>query len=219
MAMIIGPGGLVYMGAQAAFGKLGGPLVVWDPRTNQVESHQHVIKDQSVISLTSANDLIIGGTTVHGGGGSHATQTQATLFIWDPVTKRTVFVRPVSASGITDLITSTDGLVYGFADDKLFAFDPGKRQLTITDQSIPDLIYNSMALGPDGCLWALSKEGIVMINPETHSARLVATAPEWISAGFAAQWPYLYYASGPRIYRYMIPSTTHCAPTIDPQKN
>jgi hypothetical protein len=208
MAMINGPGGKVYLGAQAEYGKLGGPLVVWDPTTNHVETYSHLVTDQSVISLTSVHGLIIGGTTIHGGGGSHATQTQATLFIWDTVTKRKVFETSVSASGITNLITTPEGQIYGFADGTLFMFDPTLHQLMMTTLSIPDLIYNSMTLGPEGWIWGLSTEGIFVIDPASKSAHLIAKPPEPITAGFAAQWPYLFYASGPRIYRYKLPLTT-----------
>jgi hypothetical protein len=176
-----------------------------------VETYPHLIRDESVISLTSTDGLIVGGTTVYGGGGSHKTQTQATVFIWDPSTKRVALESDINASTITDL-TSRMGLVYGFADDKLFMLDPQSHKIIMTNESIPDLIYNSVALAPDGCLWALSRDGIVMIDPAAQSARVRARPPEPITAGFAAQWPHLYYASGPRIYRYTLPTDAYCAP-------
>lgn len=206
MAMINGPDGRVYLGAQAEYGKLGGPLVMWDPTTNQVESYDHLVADQSVSSLTTAHSQIIGGTTIYGGGGSHETQTQATLFIWDPETQRRVFDIPVSASTITDLIAATEHRIYGFADGTLFVFEASKREVIMTTVSVPGLIYNSVTLGREGWVWGLSADGIFAIDPVRDSATLIARAPEPITAGFAAQWPYLYYASGPRIYRYTVPS-------------
>jgi outer membrane protein assembly factor BamB len=206
MAMINGPDGKVYLGAQAEYGKLGGPLVMWDLTTNQVESYDHLVTDQSVTSLTTAHGQIIGGTTIHGGGGSHETQTQATLFIWDPTIRRRVFDTPVSASSITDLIAATEDRIYGFADGTLFVFERSRRELMMTTASIPGLIYNSVTLGQDGWVWGLSADGIFAIDPVSGFATPIARAPEPITAGFAVQWPYLYYASGARIYRYTFPS-------------
>jgi outer membrane protein assembly factor BamB len=205
MAMINGPGGKVYVGAQAGYGKLGGPLIVWDPLTNQVESYPDLVPNQSVISLATTGELIVGGTTIYGGGGSHETQTQATLFIWDPLVKQRVFDITVSASSITDLIISAEGRIYGFADGTLFVFEPTLRQLTMTNVSIPNLIYNSVTLGPDGLIWGLSADNIFVLDPASNSTHVIAKPPEPITAGFAVQWPYLYYASGPRIYRYTLP--------------
>jgi hypothetical protein len=63
MAMLTGPGNKIYLGAMAGYGQLGGPLTVWDPATNHVESFHHVVKDQSVVSLAVANGMIVGGTS------------------------------------------------------------------------------------------------------------------------------------------------------------
>ncbi|MGH7230962.1 MAG: hypothetical protein ACREJU_06320 [Nitrospiraceae bacterium] len=207
IAMINGADGHVYVGAQADYGKLGGPLTVWDPATNQVEIYHHLIPDQSVVSLATVQGWVIGGTTIHGGGGSHETEEKATLFIWDPMTKQTIFRTPVNASTITNLIAASGDRIYGFADATLFVFEPTSRRLTMTSSLIPDLIYNSVALDPEGVIWGVSREGIFTIDPATDVAQLLANAPERITAGFAVQWPSLYYASGPKICRYEAPRT------------
>ncbi|HEU4682875.1 MAG TPA: hypothetical protein VFS39_00045 [Nitrospira sp.] len=204
MAMITGPDGKVYLGAQAEYGTLGGPLVIWDTATDHVESYPHFVRDQSVISLTSAQGVIIGGTTTQGGGGSHPTQSHATLFVWDAAGRRTLFETPVAGSAITDLVATPEGLVYGFADETLFRFDLTSHRLTLTTASVRGLIYNSMMVAPGGSIWGLSGEGIFTIDPASQSVRLIAKAPEPVTAGFALQWPFLYYASGPRIYRYRL---------------
>ncbi len=50
-AFIDGPDGKVYAGAIAGYGRLGGPLTIWDTATNTVEQFHHVVRDQSVNSL------------------------------------------------------------------------------------------------------------------------------------------------------------------------
>ncbi|HXH09122.1 MAG TPA: hypothetical protein VNP04_05055 [Alphaproteobacteria bacterium] len=209
MAMIEGPDNKIYIGALADYGKLGGPLTVWDPRTNEVESFPHVVQDQSVVSLTTALGLIIGGTSIRGGGGSHPTQTEAKLFLWNPSAKQKIFetVPVPGANDITDLIKAPGDLVYGIAaDSTLFAFDPKARKVTYTTP-LPfqgGVIYNSVALGVDGQIWGLAKEGIFAIDPLTHAVNLIAKPPEPITAGFAMLADSLYYASGPKIYRYSL---------------
>ena len=206
-AMIDGPGNLVYLGAVAGYGKLGGPLTVWNPETGGVEQYHHLVPDQSVISLAMWKDRIVGGTTVAGGGGSHPTQKEAKLFVWNPQTREKEFeFTPVAGAGsIDDLITAPNGLVYGVAHGMLFVFDPESR--TIKDRKplpFARTIYNSVALGPDGRIWGLTREGIFSIDTKTNQAVMEAKAPEKITGGFALRGGSVYFICGPSVYRYRI---------------
>jgi hypothetical protein len=208
MAMIAGPGGAVYLGAVSGYGKLGGPLTVWDPATNQVDSYLHLVRDQSVVTLATAGDYIAGGTSVGGGGGSRPTQTEARLFLWDPRSRQKLFeTAPVpGARELTDLLQAPNGLIFGIAGgETLFAFDATTRSVMHTAplpfRGVP---YNSVALGPDGGIWGLANRGVFRIDPTTREVRLVAEAPEPVTAGFALTGDRLYFACGANIYRYAL---------------
>jgi streptogramin lyase len=206
-AMIEGPENNVYLGAVAGYGKLGGPLTVWNTDTNKVEQFHHLIQDQSVISLAVWKDKIVGGTTVGGGGGSHPTQTEAKLFIWNPQTRQKEFdVVPVSgARSIDDLITTPAGLVYGIAGPDLFVFDPASRTVKLRKElPFSGTIYNSVALRPDGRIWGLTRTGIFVIDPKNNEVTLAAKAPEKITGGFAMHGNSIYFICGPAVYRYII---------------
>jgi hypothetical protein len=208
-AMITGPDNKIYLGAVAGYGLLGGPLTVWDVQNNHVESFPHVVKDQSVISLTAVNDLIVGGTTVRGGGGSRPTQREAKLFVWNPKNKQKLFetVPVPEARSITNLIAAPNGLVYGFAKNMLFVFDPMERKVVHTTKlPFQGAIYNSVGFGQDRQIWGLAHEGIFTINPQNNTIKLVDKAPEKITAGFALQGNNLYYASGSKVYSYTLPT-------------
>jgi len=199
MAMIAGPDGKIYIGAVAGYGLLGGPLSVWNPATNEVKSYPHVVKDQSVVSLTVAEGLIVGGTTIHGGGGSNPTQREAKLFLWDPQQSAKVFemVPVASAPEITDLITAPNGLVYGIAGgERLFVFDLRTRKVKASAllpfRGVP---YNSIGLAPDARMWGLSGEGIFVIDAQTEGARLIAKSTFPVTAGFGLQGSTIYYRS------------------------
>jgi len=209
-AMIEGPDHNVYLGAVAGYGKLGGPLTIWNTETNAVEQFHHLVPDQSVISLAVWKDRLVGGTTVGGGGGSHPTQKEAKLFIWNPQTKAKEFetIPVADARSIDDLIVTPKGMVYGIAAGTLFVFDPESR--TVKERKkLPfgGTIYNSVALGRDGRIWGLAKEGIFAIDTATNQARVVATAPEKITAGFAMRDDAIYFVSGPAVYRYRVEPT------------
>jgi outer membrane protein assembly factor BamB len=207
-AMIASGKGDVYLGSVAGYGYLGGPLTKWNSSSGQVESFPHTVQDQSVVTLCEANGLIIGGTTVIGGGGSHPTHKEAKLFVWDPVAKRRVFetVPVAGAKGIGDLITAPNGKVFGIAEgNTLFVFDPEQRQV-VHRAAVPfpisiDSTYNSIAVGFNKNLWGLCRKGIFMIDPNTYKVTLIAKSPEPITAGFVMSDRSIYFGAGPDVYR------------------
>ena len=206
-AMIAGADGLIYLGATAGYGKVEGPLTVWDSKRGTVRLYDGIVHDQSVISLAAWKDFVVGGTSPYGGGGSHPTQTEARLFVWNPKTAKVEFetVPVAGARHITDLITAPNGLVYGIAGSTLFAFDPQSKQV-VNRQKLPfsGMPYNSVALGPDGRIWGLAGEGIFAIDTKTNTASLVARSPEHITAGFDLRDGAIYFVSGSTVYRYMM---------------
>ncbi len=204
-AMINGPDGRVFIGAVSGYGLLGGPMTIWDPDSGSVISFPHIVKDQSVVSLAAYNNLIVGGTTISGGGGSFPTQTDAKIFIYDLTQKmKTAEVAPLPGAGtVNDLVTAPNGLVYGLVGRAMFTFDPTSALVKdLLPFSITGAIYNSLAVGPDGLLWGLCSSGVFTIDPATNTAVLVAKAPETITAGFAMDARGIYFASVSKIYRY-----------------
>jgi hypothetical protein len=207
-ALIEGPDGKVYAGAVSAYGKLGGPMAVWDTETNAVEQYPQLVQDQSVISLAAWKDLIAGGTTVGGGGGSHPTQKEARLFLWDPATRRKIFetVPVAGARSITDLIVAPGGLLYGIAGQTLFAFDPVSRDVKVRKElPFARPIYNAIAIGPDGNFWGLASEGIFQIDLKQNEGVLVAKAPQPVTAGFALKDGKIYFASKAEVWSWTLP--------------
>jgi streptogramin lyase len=206
-ALIDGPGGKAYVGAVSGYGKLGGPLTVWDVAGGKVEQHLQVIRDQSVITLAAWKKFIVGGTTTGGGGGSHPTQTSAKLFLWDTETRKVVYetVPVAGARGINDLVAAPNGLIYGIAGRSLFVFDPERREVR-QRVALPfgKTVSNSAAVGPDGRIWGLDRSGVFAIDLKTNQAVIVAAAPAPITAGFGLKGNAIYLVCGPDLYRYTI---------------
>jgi hypothetical protein len=203
--MIDGPDGKVYLGAVSGYGKLGGPLVVWNPQTGQVDPYPQLVTDESVVTLAAWKNLIVGGTMVGGGGGSHPTHKEAHIFLWDPASRTKIFETiPVpGASGINDLVLARNGLVYGIAHGTLFVFDPASR--TIKDRKALPFsggIYNSIAAGPDGKLWGLASQGIFRIDPATNETTVIAKSPKPLTGGFAMRDGAIYFVCGAEIWRW-----------------
>jgi streptogramin lyase len=215
-AMIQGPDAKVYIGAVAGYGQLEGPLVEWDPNGNSVQQISGIVRDQSIVSLTAWRSFIIGGTTINGGGGSHPTQKEAKLFVWNTTNRKLEFdIVPVpEAKNITDLIAAPNGKIYGIADGTMFVFDPGIRQITKTQKlsfSVANsnsiaigkgALYNCIGIGKDGNLWGLAEEGIFTIDLKTDTPSLVTQSPKKITGGFDIKDGAIYFVSDSEAYRY-----------------
>jgi streptogramin lyase len=204
-AMTTASDGKAYIGGQAGYGKLGGPLVIWSPDLNTTDVVADPIRDQSIVSLAAVDDLLVGGTTIDGGGGSTPTQSTAKLFLFDAATRSVVFsIEPSpNAHTVADLVLAPNGLVYGFADGKFFIFDPHSRQLLRVDSDASGTLLETDAIGvgPDGRIWGLFRQGIFSIDPATNALQMVVQAPDPITAGFVLDGQNLYYASESTIYR------------------
>lgn len=207
-AMVAGPGDKVYIGGVPGYGKVGGPLVVWNPATNAVQRFD-VFGQQAVASLAVSNGLVIGGTTIQGGGGSKVTETTAKLFIWDAQAQKKIYeVSMANGLGdVTDLVAAPGGTVYGIAGGKtLFAFDPLRRtMLRSTPLPFGGVLHNCIGVGADGKLWGLAASGVFSITPATGQVSLVAKSPQPITRGFVINGRDIYFASGPTIYHFRIP--------------
>ncbi len=209
MAMITGPDGNVYVGAQAGYGQLESPLIAWNAETGSIQRNDGVVHDQSIVSLAAWHDLIIGGTSINGGGGSHPTQKDAKLFIWNPKTRHKDFeiVAVSGAANITDLVTAPNDLVYGVAGSTLFEFNPATGEITKRKTlPFPSLIYNSaynsVSLDDAGRIWGLAPNGIFTIDTAKFTVSLVASSPVPITGGFALKNGKVYFTSGSAIYSY-----------------
>jgi hypothetical protein len=209
MAIVPGKDDKVYIGAVSGYGLLGGPLCVFDPDTGHVDQYLHLVPDESVVALAVLPDgTIAGGTTVGGGGGSHPTQTEAKLFLFDPGTREKTFeTTPVPGRAAIDaLAVGRDGLVYGFAGDTMFVFNAKGRQVQETSRhELGTVIYNALAPGADGELYGVANGGIFTIDTATRRAKVLATYPGGISGGFAIIGRRIYFTSGPEIVSYTLP--------------
>lgn len=208
-AMVHGTDGKVYIGAISGYGLLGGPLCVYDPAKGHIDQYMHVVEDQSVWALAVLpNGLIVGGTTIGGGGGSHATQTEARLFLWSPKTRQKVFETvPVPGQGSIDaLAVGRNGMVYGFAGGTMFVFCPREgKVIKTTPNPLGGVIFNAVGPGPGGELYGLYSRGIFTVDEQAHEMRQVAEYPDGIGGGFAIRGRQIFFTSGPTVVSYTLP--------------
>jgi hypothetical protein len=210
-AMIAGPHGKVYIGSYPDYGHLGGAISVYDAKRAEKRVYRHVVQNQSMVSLAYLHsvDLVAAGSSVRGGTGTHATEKEAKLILWDPQEEEKVSetVPVPGARAIVSLATTQEGVLYGITDaGRVFIFDPEKREIKkVLDLGFQNPRDLSLQLGPNGMLYGLAKDAIFIIDPKTDQISLLARPPTSIDSGMALLGHKIYYGSGADLWEFEIP--------------
>lgn len=167
-------GGQLAVGTVAQAGQLGGALALYDLSTGQTDVYKDIITDESIMSLAYHNNLIYGGTSVWGGIASEPTQTDATLFIFDPTTEQVIFeTQPIlGEKAITSIVFDDQGILWGLTNGRLFTFDPQTLQVTNVKTLYPyqfkDIVLAAGTLNfHNGMLYGESVNHIFELDPQT----------------------------------------------------
>ncbi|MFI5489863.1 hypothetical protein [Micromonospora echinaurantiaca] len=205
---ITGVGDRIAFGTIPEYGQLGGALALVDPVTGAKEVHRDVVPQQSVTALATVGNLVLGGTGIWGGLGIAPTQTEAKLFLWDPVTATKVWEGPAipGAKAITRLIVAPDGRVWGSTVGTLFEFDPASRTVVNTVEVQPfdwnvDHVWRSdhLAVAPDGAVCGNFSTTVACVDPTTLAVEKLATGITDVWTMDAAG--VMYYARGGELYK------------------
>jgi streptogramin lyase len=214
-ALLAHPDGThVVLGGNPARARVGGGLLIYNVKTGEeaVLKPDELVPDQGVhaIGALPGGDLIIGTTTSAATGGS-ATATAALLYRLDWLSRKVTgrWTLEPATPAVHDFVVAADGKVYGLAEpDRLFVFDPAKGAFVhdevlsgygrLTGSQAP----RTMAVGPDGAIYALFDRAIVRLEPDTLKHREIARLDRDITAGILIHDNRLYFASVSRLFSY-----------------
>ncbi|MDO1528144.1 hypothetical protein QMK61_04785 [Fulvimonas sp. R45] len=210
MAIAVDSNHMAYVGSIGGTGQINGQFDIWNLKTNKVQSIPGLIPNQSIVSLTvDRNGLIYGGTSIVGGSGTTPKAKSAVLFAFNPTTRRVEWqIAPVpGAPSITDLVFAVDGRLFGFAGGTLFEYSPSSHQVRrLAKVDYGNIIYNGATILSNGMIYGLANKGVFVINSLSGETRLVAKAPEAITAGAAVVRDELYFACGSDVFAYKLPN-------------
>ncbi|BCJ37721.1 hypothetical protein Athai_52240 [Actinocatenispora thailandica] len=181
--------GKLLVTTEADYGKYGGALACFDPRTGAVRVYRGVLPDQSVRSVAAAGGTAYLGSEIRNSLGTDPIVEEATLSAFD-LRRGTVRwqLTPVPGAGqITDLALWR-GTLYGTTDTgTLFAFDPGTR----TVLSTVDVGAGATLVTARGQLYGATGDRIFRVNgdgttttllddlaAETYGPPMLAPAPD-----------------------------------------
>lgn len=211
-AVIVGPQRKLYVGSYAKYGELGGAMGVFDPVAGKVvENYRNLIPNQSISALAydPESNLVFGGSDIAGGGGTTPTEKEAFFYVWDPAAKK-LLDQTVAVKGDTN----TTAMVV--AKSKVFVVTRPSNTLSVWDIAgnamlghypIPygPVIAVAMGLHTDGMIYALTRQGVIRIDPQTHEVRQMAHYEAGVSCGWVMNADGIYFASGVHLIRWEWP--------------
>ncbi len=179
MQEIIGPDGMLYTGTVPSKGLLGGALLRVNPSDLSHRLFPNIVFHQSLLRLVSVPQTgeVLGVTSISGGSSAIPTEKEGCLFLWDCKQEKVVFtVSPlpgIKAYGA--VVRAADGLVYGVAANKFYAFDPVARKTVFTGTlPVKGLHFPELAdefFGPRGLIYGLGEDASSPSIPPTAAPR------------------------------------------------
>ena len=217
--LTLAPDGNIYAPTIPIKGYLGGALVRVNPKDWKVKVYSDVIHNQSfssVVSVPKTGEIFV-TSSVAGGSSAKPTEKEAWVFLWDPKTEQITFkTQPIpGANSYSKAVLAPNGMIYGFATDKYYVFDPVKRQ-TIFTGNLPGRTPDDYPRAPllsdepasDGLIYGVDSTtgNLFSINPANSKITLLAKDASLKDTHFARTEPdgYLYYNEGARLMRVKV---------------
>ncbi|MFH1007704.1 MAG: hypothetical protein V1800_09415 [Candidatus Latescibacterota bacterium] len=205
---LAGPMGRIWTASIPDYGRWGGPLSWYDPKTEEKHAYYRICGDASCYTLAwlTSRNLIAVGTTIRGGSGTEPKVHQAVLFLWDYQAAEKVWEgtpdRPVTS--VNALLAGPNGRLYGTiqgADGpELFVFDPVARAF-IHRLGLPpgDPLDLGLQNGPDGKIYGFTTGCIYRLDPDLLSAETVLYQEDGITVAGPILGRNIYFAAGHRL--------------------
>lgn len=155
---LVSAGRRVAIGTVPTYGQLGGALTLYDPESGEIDVHRHVVEHQSIVSLAYREDIVIGGTSVHGGLGTVPEAAEGKLFLWDPKTRSKLWegVPVPGEKAVYALEFDSEGRLWGATALHLFQFDLAAREIARVislEPYIPEEAKNGWSGWHAGSIW------------------------------------------------------------------
>jgi hypothetical protein len=122
--VVEGPGGKLYSGWSTAYGRIGGGLTEFDPKTqtSRVWTDEHFVPQMS-IGKVAADERYIYGTTSNASNGMTSLNKPIEFWVFDPQTEKVVYRQKIS--GLTFKVPQTNHIWFA-SSDGLRRFDAEK---------------------------------------------------------------------------------------------
>ncbi|SCL73068.1 hypothetical protein GA0070606_6436 [Micromonospora citrea] len=171
---------LLVVGTEPDYGRHGGAVSLYDPRTGALSVHRDVVADQSIRSVAVKHGTAYLGSSVNGGFGTTPRATEARLAGFDLATRtKTWEITPVpGAKQIVDLVATGDRIIGLTETGVLFAVDRRTRKVVSSTAVAPG---QSTLAQVGSTIYGTNGRDVWRLDPATMTVTPFVT-------GLNAQW-------------------------------
>ncbi|MFG3708147.1 hypothetical protein ACGF7U_25915 [Micromonospora sp. NPDC047670] len=171
---------LLVVGTEPDYGRYGGAVSLYDPRTGDLDVHRDVVADQSIRSVAVKHGTAYLGSSVNGGFGTTPRATEARLAGFDLATRTKSWeITPVAgAKQIVDLVTTGDRVIGLTETGVLFAVDRRTREVVSRTTVAPG---QSTLVQVGSTIYGTNGRDVWKLDPATMTVTPFVT-------GLNAQW-------------------------------
>lgn len=210
--LVLGTDGMIYSPNFPVKGQLGGALTRIDPKTFALKTWRNIIPRQSlssVVPVPQTGELFL-TSSVGGGSSAIPTEKEAFVALWDPKTEKETFrAQPIPGTRTySKAVGARNGMIYGFAGNEYYAFDPVKRTTIFTGKIAGDsasILLADEPVGANGLIYGVEREtgSIFAINPADHSLKILTKDKSLVRthAIYVTADGVLYYTDGASLMR------------------
>src|SRR5690606_34068212 len=137
---LLGVGDRIYYGSQAEYGHDMGAIGYVDLDTGECTTFTEQVGHYSVNTLTAADGLVLGGTSIFFSWDGEPIEDEGQLLIFTEADE-TIEVRDLPVRGLRSLdalVTDSDGTVWAYAGGWLFGYDPAADEWISQEEIFPD---------------------------------------------------------------------------------
>jgi len=204
---LAGPMQKIWVASIPDYGKYGGPLSYFDPKTGEKKSYQMGNASCFTLAEIAEQGLIAIGMHIEGGIGTQPKADFAAMLLWDYKTEKKIWEGTLDKNifAYNSLLRASNGILYGTALDKensstLFAFDPaGKnftRRIRLAAAKALDL---SLMQGPDGKLYGFTDNYLYTADPMSLDYKVLYTSKGLFEVPGPIIDKDIYFASGQKL--------------------
>jgi len=178
--IMVGPGGKLYSGWMARYGKYGGAIAITDPDTGKTDLIENPLGEQAIAGLSVDDRFAYIGTSLAANGLPNKKGESPRFGVIDLQSSKVVFEQPFEgAAGVRVLAYDrTTKRIAVSVDRRIRIFDAGKRAFVEgLPKDIPPITCNSVGATGGGRLYYASDTAIVALDLADCKSEQLATAP------------------------------------------
>lgn len=169
----------LYIGTHPKNGEVGGSLTIYDTAKKTHSVRRNLVKDQSIISLTTHQGYVYGGTSIFSGKNIEGKQN-AVFFRMkskSPTGKIEVLPLGIKKPRMIHALTADEkGKVYGLSDGNFFSYDPHTRKtqsVNVVKNTSGRFNNGTLVIGNDKYIYGTVEGTLFKVNPSTLKSEIL----------------------------------------------